>query len=117
MKYVIGTPVPEHNAMNEYNGSDRKVPFILKIKTIWKWSALNASCFVHCESYLLSNGQREGNPTKLVMMTETDIMPLNINQNIYLCMNDDSLVVFFQLTTNSMFHTDRISTKSKLDVI
>jgi len=43
MKYVIGTPVPEHNAMNEYNGSDRKVPFILKIKTIWKWSALNSN--------------------------------------------------------------------------
>jgi len=40
MKYVICTCVTKHNAMNEYNGSDREVPFILKIKTIWKWSAL-----------------------------------------------------------------------------
>jgi hypothetical protein len=93
-----------------------KFHIILNLNTIGKCSALNSSCFVHWESYLLSNGQREGNPTKLVMMTETDILLLNINKNICLCMNDDSFVVYFQLLTKSMFHNDRISMKSKLDV-
>jgi hypothetical protein len=31
-------------------------------------------------------------------------------------MNDDSFVVYFELLTKSMFHNDRISMKSKLDV-
>jgi len=115
-KRHYGTPVPKHNAMNEYNGSDGNVPCILNLNTIWKWSALNSSCFVHWESYLLSNGLREGNKTKLVMMTETDILPLNINQNVFLCMNNGSFVNYFQLSTNSMLHTDRISIKSKLNV-
>ena len=101
-KRYYGTPVPKHNSMNKYNGSEWKVPCICNLYTIWKFSALNSSCFVHWESYLLSNGQREGNPTKLVMMKETDILPLNINQNICLCMNDDSFVVYFQLLTKSM---------------
>jgi hypothetical protein len=115
-KGLYGTPVPKHNAMNEYIGSEGKFPCILNLNTIWQWSALNSSCFVHWESYLLSNGKREGNRTKMVIMTKTDILPLNINQNICLCMNDDSFVVYFQLSTKSMFRTDRISTKSKLDV-
>ena len=75
MKYVIGIPAPKHNAMYEYNGSDRKVPFILKIKTIWKWSALNANGFVHWERDLIPNENGEGNPTKLVVMTKTDPCP------------------------------------------
>jgi len=108
--------VPKRNAMNEYNGSAGKVPCILNLNTRWKWSDLNSSCFVHWESYLLSNGQREGNPSKMVMMTETDILLLSINQNICPCMNYDSFVVYFQLSTKIMFHTDRISTKSKLDM-
>lgn len=65
-------------AMNEYNGSDGKVPFILKIKTIWKWSALNSNCFVHWARDLIPNEQEEGNPTKLVKTTETDTLPFNI---------------------------------------
>lgn len=64
--------------MNEYNGSDGKVPFILKIKTIWKWSALNSNCFVHWARDLIPNEQEEGNPTKLVKTTETDTLPFNI---------------------------------------
>jgi len=80
--YVI--PVPKHNAMNEYNGSEGKVPCIYNLNTLWKWSAFNSSCFFHWESKLLSSGLREGNPVNLVMMTETDIPPLNINQNVCL---------------------------------
>jgi hypothetical protein len=100
MKYVIGTPVPKHNAMNEHNRNDGKVPFILKIKTIWKWSALNSNCFVRWGRDLIPNEQGEGNPTKLVMTTETDILPFNINQTICIFRNYGSNVVYFscQLT-------------------
>jgi len=92
-EYIIGTPVPKHNAMNEYNDSDRKVPFILKIKTTWKWSALNSNCFVYCARDLIPNEQEEGNPTKLVMATETDILPFNINQTVCIFRNYGSNVV------------------------
>jgi len=51
------------------------ITFILKIKTTWKWSALNYNCFVHWERDLIPNEKREGNPTKLVVMTETEPCP------------------------------------------
>ena len=91
---LIGTPMPKHNAMNEHNGSDRKITFILKIKTIWKWSALNSNCFVHWERYVIPNEQGERNPRKLVVTTETDILPFNINQTICIVRNYGSNVYF-----------------------
>jgi len=92
--------MPKHNAMNEYNGSEGNVSFILKIKTIWKWSALNSNCFVHWARDLIPNQQDERNPTKLVMTTEADILPFNKNQIICIFKNCGSNVVYFscQLT-------------------
>jgi len=40
-KKIYGTPVPKHNAMNEYNGSEGKVPCVLNLNTTCKWSAFN----------------------------------------------------------------------------
>jgi hypothetical protein len=99
MKYVIGSPVPKHNAMNEYsyNGSDEKFHLFLD-KTIWKWSALNSICFVHSERDVIPNKQEEGNPTKLVMTTETDILPFNINQTISIFRNYGTNVVYFSFS-------------------
>jgi hypothetical protein len=87
VKKCNGVPVPKHNAMNEYSRSKRKFPRILLPNTMWNGSALSSSCFIRQERYLVYSGQGEGNPTKMVMMTETNTQPFSVNQSMFMFMN------------------------------
>jgi hypothetical protein len=106
--------VPKHNAMNEYNGSERKVPCIPNLNTM-KIVSLKFHVLCPLGKLLAIQWAERRKPNKAGDDDKNWHPAFQHKSKHTYVMNDDPYAVYFQLSAESTCHIGIISTKYKLD--